>query len=492
MPPILDAGDIYAADRAGNLSPVVKSYPHRIYAPNSKSNSVTVIDAVTYQVIDSFLVGHQPQHVTPSYDLKSLWVLNDKSNSLTRIDPETGKPSGTIAVTDPYNMYYTPDGRFAIVVAEQRQRANFLEARSMRLFHSLAVPCKGVDHMDFSADGTYLIATCEFDMAVIKVDVQQQNLIGCLMLEPHGMPQDVKLSPDGKVFYVADMKAGGVHLIDGQNLRQIGFIPTGKGAVEAGHQALNQMVLNQIQQFVTGIDLVAVAAEVQETMMNNPGMSQQDATIAVVTNLLTPVQNNITQFAPAVVESAIINNGGVALSEVFNGTDQPAGQFFQSYSQTDLAQTSVESPIVIAPFMTGDSSPFPDWGFNLHGEAYERIEVWTTPLPDFVPPGRWRVTGVLKARVSGSEVEWITHIGGQLGDGTPWLLTRAHAAQLIEAGTNSFFVHGDDGSQADVQVIDNDPHIHHAYLKTVPDGSLEDNLSQLPPSASVLVHTQSV
>ncbi len=229
MPPILNAADIYAADRPGNLSPVVKNDPPRVYVPNSKSNSVTVIDAVTYQVIDYFHVGRLPQHVTPSYDLKTLWVLNDKGNSVTRVDPATGKPDGTIRVSDPYNMYYTPDGKFAIVVAESRQRLNFLYADSMKLYHSLRVPCKGVDHMDFSADGRYLIASCEFAMAVIKVDTAQQKLLGRLRLEPHGMPQDVKLSPDGSVFYVADMKAGGVHLLDGENLRQIGFIPTGKG-----------------------------------------------------------------------------------------------------------------------------------------------------------------------------------------------------------------------------------------------------------------------
>ena len=92
MPPILNEDDIYAADRAGNLSPAVRNFPPRVYVPNSKSNSVTVIDPATYKVIDSFPVGRLPQHVTPSYDLKTLWVLNDKGNSLTRIDPGTGKP----------------------------------------------------------------------------------------------------------------------------------------------------------------------------------------------------------------------------------------------------------------------------------------------------------------------------------------------------------------------------------------------------------------
>jgi YVTN family beta-propeller protein len=230
MPPILDTNDIYAANRPGALSPVVRDFPARVYVPNSRSNSVTVIDPATYRVIDRFSVGRLPQHVTPSYDLRTLWVLNDLGNSLTRIDPANGKPKETIPVTDPYNMYYTPDGKYAIVVAEQQRRLNFLDPVDMKLRHSLQVPCKGVDHMDFSADGRYLIASCEFDGSLVKVDVERQQVLGRLPLEGGGMPQDVKLSPDGSVFYVADMDAGGVHLVDGDRFRSIGFIPTGRGA----------------------------------------------------------------------------------------------------------------------------------------------------------------------------------------------------------------------------------------------------------------------
>jgi YVTN family beta-propeller protein len=230
MPPLLDARDIYAADRPGNLSNTVKDFPTRVYVPNSMSNSVTVIDPATFRVIGHFPVGRLPQHVTPSYDLKTLWVLNDKGNSLTRIDPATGKPGETIRVSDPYNMYYTPDGKYAIVVAEQRKRLNFLEPATMELHHSLQVPCRGVDHIDFSAGGAYLIASCEFAGSLVKVDVERQQVLGSLALKGGGMPQDVKLSPDGSVFYVADMDAGGVHLVDGDEFREIGFIRTGRGA----------------------------------------------------------------------------------------------------------------------------------------------------------------------------------------------------------------------------------------------------------------------
>jgi len=230
MPPVLDPNDIYAADRPGNLTPTVRNFPNRVYVPNTESNTVTVIDPASYKVIETLRVGRLPQHVTPSYDLTTLWVLNDKGNSLTEINPATGQKGKTVHVEDPYNMYYTPDGKYAIVVAEEMQRLMFRDPHTMQVKNSLWVPCKGVDHMDFSADGRYLIASCEFGGAVIKVDVESQKLVGTVELGPGLMPQDVKLSPDGRVFYVADMKSDGVHLIDGDHLAKIGFLPTGKGA----------------------------------------------------------------------------------------------------------------------------------------------------------------------------------------------------------------------------------------------------------------------
>ena len=208
----------------------MKDYPSRIYVPNSGSNTVNVIDPATYKIIGHFRVGRQPQHVTPSYDLKTLWVLNDLGDSVTKIDPATGKKGKTIRVEDPYNMYYTPDGKYAIVVAERKDRLDFVNPQTMKLEHALSVPCRGVDHMDFSADGRYLIASCEFSGTLVKVDVAKQSLIGELKLPRQGMPQDVKLSPDGTIFYVADMDANGVYEVDGDVFKVLGFIPTGKGA----------------------------------------------------------------------------------------------------------------------------------------------------------------------------------------------------------------------------------------------------------------------
>jgi YVTN family beta-propeller protein len=222
--------NVYAYDGANMLSPIARRARPLIYVPNSLSNTVDEIDPRTFRIVRQFAVGTLPQHVTPSWDLKTLYVLNDLGNSLTAINPRTGAPTRTIAVTDPYNMYFTPDGRYAIVVAERLARLDFRDAHTFRLHKSVHVPCRGIDHMDFSADGSYAIASCEFSGELVKLDVRRERITRVRQLPFGSDPQDVKLSSDGRIFYVADMGRGGVWEIAGNRLRVLGFLRTGSGA----------------------------------------------------------------------------------------------------------------------------------------------------------------------------------------------------------------------------------------------------------------------
>jgi DNA-binding beta-propeller fold protein YncE len=221
--------NVYAADGAGMLSRAVLRARPLVYVPNSQSNTVDEIDPRTYRIVRHFPVGALPQHVTPSYDLKTLYVLNDVGNSITPINPRTGAPGRPVAVDDPYNLYFTPSGRYAIVVAERLARLDFRLPHSFRLHRSVRVPCRGVDHMDFSANGRYLIATCEFSGQLIKLNVPRERLVRILSMPRGAIPQDVKLAPNGKIFYVADMGRGGVWKVSGSPFRVVGFIRTGAG-----------------------------------------------------------------------------------------------------------------------------------------------------------------------------------------------------------------------------------------------------------------------
>ena len=269
MPPVLDATNLYSETRSSVMSKAVEGSLPRVYVPNRGENTVSVIDPATLKVVDKFKVGINPQHVVPSWDMKTLWVANNAEGrtdgSLTPIDPKTGKAGRSVPVDDPYNMYWSPDGKYAIVVAEAYKRLDYRDAKTMKLEYSIATPrCAGINHADFSIDGKYALFTCEFNGSITKIDLVNRKVVNTISLSQYfnrpdvlatiampgkkpryipdpttaggeicttrGMPQDVRASPDGKTYYVADMMADGVHVVDGDSFKQIGFVATGVGA----------------------------------------------------------------------------------------------------------------------------------------------------------------------------------------------------------------------------------------------------------------------
>ncbi len=230
MPPVLDPEDVYAADRPNALQPVAKKFLDRVYVPNTNSNTVSVIDPKKFEVIETIKVGNQPQHVVPSWDMKTLWVNNDLGDSLTAIDPVTGRTGRTVEVSDPYNLYFTPNGKHAVVMASMDRELVFRDPKTMNRVKTVPVTCAGVNHADFSMDGRYFIVSCEFSGELLKVDTEKMKVVGQRKIPFKGaMPQDVKLSPDGKTFYIADMMAHGMWVLDGKKFSEPRLLRTGKG-----------------------------------------------------------------------------------------------------------------------------------------------------------------------------------------------------------------------------------------------------------------------
>jgi YVTN family beta-propeller protein len=243
--------------------------PLRVYVPNSLSNTVTEIDPATYRIIRTFPVGAGPNHVTPSWDGSVLWVNNTSGNSLTPVNPLTGQPGRAVQVADPYNLYFTPDGQDALVMAEDLNRIDFRDPRTMRLRYSMKVPADGINHMDFTADGNYALGSCEFSGAVVWIDLKARKVVakhvlGMAMTAPsmppgpgYSMPQDVRLSADGEIFYVADMAANGVWLISSPQFKPLTLIRTGAGThgLEVGRDGRHLFVSNRGEGSVSVLDM---------------------------------------------------------------------------------------------------------------------------------------------------------------------------------------------------------------------------------------------
>jgi DNA-binding beta-propeller fold protein YncE len=221
--------DVYANTRSGMLSRAVRGVPSRVYVPNAGGSTVDVIDPGTFRVVGHILVGARPQYVMPSWDLTTLWVNDSGGNALVPIDPLTARRGRAVPVSAPSNLYFTPNGRHALVLRQRPPRIDVRDPRSMRPHVSVRLPC-GAAHADFAADGSYLVASCPASGFVIRVDLRHGKVTGALRPARRSAPQDVRISPDGTHFYVADLANGGVWTIDADRFRTTGFIRTGRGA----------------------------------------------------------------------------------------------------------------------------------------------------------------------------------------------------------------------------------------------------------------------
>jgi YVTN family beta-propeller protein len=250
----LGPNNVYANDMSTVVPCPLCHLPPRVYVPNSLANTVDVIDPLTFKVIDHYRVGDIPHHITPSWDLSELYVENEGSSNLTVIDIHTGKPVRNISIPFPYNLYFTPDGTKAIDVVERLMRIEFRDPHTWKLLRSVPIPWAGADHMDFSADGSYLMISTEYSGVVAKVDTVNMKLVGYVNVG--GLPIDVKVSPDGQVFYVTNQGTDGVSIVDPNAMRVIQFIPTGRGAhgLQVSRDARYLYVSNRLEGSISVID----------------------------------------------------------------------------------------------------------------------------------------------------------------------------------------------------------------------------------------------
>ena len=247
--------NVYANTLSGAVPCPLCELPARVYVPNSTAGTVDVIDPATFTVIDHYAVGAIPHHIAPAWDMSVLYVDNEGSSSLTVLDIHSGKPTGQrISIPFPYNLYFTPDGTKAVVVVERLQRIEFRDPHDWHLLGSVGIPWPGADHLDFSADGSYLMISTEWSGVVARVDVVNMRLAGSVWVG--GLPIDIKLSPDGRYFYVSNQGRMGVSVVDPVAMKEVAFIPTGRGAhgFQVSRDTKSLYVSNRLEGSISVID----------------------------------------------------------------------------------------------------------------------------------------------------------------------------------------------------------------------------------------------
>jgi len=252
------AFNVYANTLSGMVPCPLCEIPARVYVPNSVAGTVDVIDPATFRVVDHYKVGFIPHHIAPAWDMSALYVDNEGSSSLTVLDIHTGRPTGRVSIPFPYNLYFTPDGTKAVDVVERLNRVEFRDWRNgWKLMGAVYIPWRGADHLDFSADGSYLMISTEYSGMVAKVDTVSMKLMGYVHVG--GLPIDVRLSPDGSVFYVTNQGRMGVSVVDPVSMKEVQFIPTGRGAhgLQVSRDTRSLYVSNRLEGSVSVIDFAS-------------------------------------------------------------------------------------------------------------------------------------------------------------------------------------------------------------------------------------------
>lgn len=221
-----DPGVLTSETSGGPVGPRAPVLPARLYVPDGRG--VYVIEPGRFRVVGRIAVA--ASRVVPSWDLRRLWALVGGA-----LVPLEGTKPGVPVRTAASGLYFTPDGRDALVLG--RRRLEVGDPQSMRLRASIPLPC-AAEYADFSHDGAFLAASCA--RRLVRVDVIRRRVTGTLALPMGTRAGDLRLSPDGTVFYVADAIRGGVWLVDAARFTRVGFVRTGAGArwLAAGRAAL--------------------------------------------------------------------------------------------------------------------------------------------------------------------------------------------------------------------------------------------------------------
>jgi YVTN family beta-propeller protein len=248
-------------------------FPERVYVPNSKAHTVTIIDPATREVIGHHHVDLVPHHVTPAWDLQSLVINNTSGNTVSIIDPYTGEIRETVPVEDPYNLYWTPDGSTAVVVAERLRRLDLRDPHTWELQGSIEGLPAGIDHGNFTRDGLF-VASCEFSGMMVKVDLERREVVA--EHEIGGKPVDVVRIPGQETMLVANETLDGVHVYDPLTMTEEKFLPTGDGThgILLSREKDRVFVSNRLGGSISVIDLASL--EVVDTwhVGGSPDMGQ--------------------------------------------------------------------------------------------------------------------------------------------------------------------------------------------------------------------------
>ena len=260
---------------------------------------------------------------------------------------------------------------------------------------------------------------------------------------------------------------------------------TSDEAMENGHNALINLLKEQLEKMVEKIDLEILGYKVQK-LVRDGNMSIPDAARSVLNDLTAETQSNITEFAAPVVTYAILqkmNILGAISPDVF------LGQAMHIYDQERLSRAGNTYDWERIKFIDHlfDNPNCPeagDWAYTLHGVVYPHIQY--VAIPYGIPDTPRVEVSCIRRSSSESGYTYVSEVGGVYND-MPWLAKRETVMNAITNNGQEFFTRRKDGAETKI-IVNYSTEIGHSFLQTVANDTTDDNLlSQANCPISMLV-----
>jgi len=200
-----------------------------LYVTNTKSNSLSIIDTNTLEVVGTIPLGvGKPNRVVFQPDGKLAWVVFDKSHDLGVVDADAKKLVRRVKIGgNPYNLAFTPDGRHLYVLDWSSDTSNdeiiMYDLRAEKVDGRVEVstwPAHGV----FSRDGRLFYVSGESAGDVTVIDTAKREIVGRIV-HGGGDAMGLALKADGKVLYAAAGENKAILKIDTATHKVVGTIP---------------------------------------------------------------------------------------------------------------------------------------------------------------------------------------------------------------------------------------------------------------------------
>jgi YVTN family beta-propeller protein len=174
----------------------------RLDAWKHSPGAIAVIDTAHCAVTDTIAVPPSPDTVRVSPDGSRIFVTHYDSNSISVVDVERRAIDSVSLPDAPLSATVTPDSTKVYVIGTQSLVAVDFRTKIAEIIPAGEIPRR----MQFIGDGQLPCVTDLASATVVLLDTVTNSVVTAVQLDGH--PEDVVLSGDGELLYVADYWSG--------------------------------------------------------------------------------------------------------------------------------------------------------------------------------------------------------------------------------------------------------------------------------------------